>query len=122
MTNKPVSQSIHITGNVSGQIGIAGNNIRQHIEKSNDKQLTVSEILELFKRMETLIQGSDLSDVQKTKVTTYLETAKEEVRADEPDKDFAVKSLEKVAKIFESSNKIFKELQHMITPIVGWLS
>jgi len=128
----PPIQSISISGGtVSGQIAQAGGNVTQtqQIYQSNsEKQLSVTEVVQLIGEMEFLLQHSTLPDNQKTKTITHLAAAKEAVKEEEPDKDYAAKSLQKATKLLKESTQtiavgkeLWQQIQAILTQLLSWL-
>ena len=122
------SQVLSIQGaTVSGQVAQAGGNVNQtqHIHQgSSERQLTVTEVVELMAQIEPLIKIAALRDDQKNKAKTHLEVAKESVQEEEPDKDYAAKSLQKAIKILQATNEGVEASQglwHQVKPILQQL-
>lgn len=99
--DKPSSQSINISGGKMENVqigGIAGKN--QNVAQTQQANTSVAspkpeDVAALLDELEALLRASDLSEEQKNKALQYIDAAKEEAQAIEPDKDFAAKSLKK---------------------------
>lgn len=119
------SQSMNFSGGqLSGvQAGQAGADLAQtqhNIQDAAEKKLTPNEVVELIGQIETLFYNSNLPDIQKEKAIKHLETAKEEVKASEPDKDFAVKNLTRATKVIKEAGETVAASQgllHKLEPI-----
>lgn len=118
-------------GTVSGQAAQAGGNVTQtqHIyHDSSERQLSVSEVVNLFTQIESLVQHTSLPDDQKHKATTHLEAAKESAKEAEPDKEYAAKSLQKAIKILKDTNEsveasqgLWNKLVPVVKQLLPWL-
>jgi len=121
-------QSMTISGGtISGQVGQAGQNLTQtqyQNQSEATKQLSSAEVVELIAQIETLLKGSALPSDQKDKAVTYLGAAKEEANSEEPDKQFAAKSLQKTTKILKDASEAVdagQSLWSKVEPILGQL-
>ncbi|MGG6242130.1 hypothetical protein ACQ4N7_26220 [Nodosilinea sp. AN01ver1] len=134
MTEEKPSQSLNISGGqFSGgiQVGQAGRDLSQTqriVGGNPEKQLTVTEVVELISQIENLFETSDLPSDQQEKAIKHLETAKEEVQAKDPDKDFAMKSLQRATKVLKEANEavgagegLWKKLEPIVTQLAPWL-
>ena len=129
VSQKHSPQSITIGGsNISGHVGQAGENLTQ-IQYQNQgestKQLTPAEVVQLITQVETLLRGSALPNDQKDKAMTHLESVRDEVDSEEPDKQFAAKSLQKVTKLLKETNETVgagQELWNKVAPILKQIS
>ncbi|RUR86829.1 hypothetical protein ACF3DV_13465 [Chlorogloeopsis fritschii PCC 9212] len=132
MLEEKSSQSMSFSGGqFSGvQFGQAGRDLAQIQHNSQDdaeKQLTPDDVVELIGQIETLFWNSGLPGTQKEKAIKHLETAKEEVKAIEPDKDFAVKSLERATKVLKdagdtvvASQGLWQKLEPIAKQLAPW--
>lgn len=128
--NTPQPQSINISrGNISGQVGQAGRDLIQTQDRDETKkQLTAAEVIQLIRQIEGLLKDSALPDKQKTKAIIHLEAVKEEAEAKEPDKQYAVKSLQKATKLLKEANEtvgagknLWKKVTPILTKLLPWL-
>ncbi|MEA5472339.1 hypothetical protein [Spirulina sp. 06S082] len=69
-----------------------------------------------------------LKEEKTVKAIKHLETAKEEVQEEEPDKDFAAKSLQRATKVLkeagetvEAGTDLWQKVQPIITKLLPWL-
>jgi hypothetical protein len=122
------SQSLSISGgSVSGQVTQAGGNVtqtQQINQQSAEKQLTVIEVVELISQIETLLEDTTLPNDLRNKAITHLEAAKDATQEEEPDKDYAAKSLQKTAKIMKEASETMEsgqKLWNKVTPILKQL-
>jgi hypothetical protein len=120
-------QSMTISGsNISGQVG-QGKHVHQTQTQSageSAKQLSPAEVVELITQIQNLLRSSSLPDSQQGKAVSYLEAAKEEASSEEPDKDFAAKSLQKATKILKETNDAVETGQSLwskVAPLLGRL-
>lgn len=133
MSEEKPSQSMNFSGGqLSGvQIGQAGRDLTQTQQNSQgevEKQLTPDEVVDLIAQVETLFRSSDLPDEQKEKAIKHLETAKEEVKEAEPDKDFAAKNLQRATKVLKdagetvaASQGLWQKLEPIAKQLAPWL-
>jgi hypothetical protein len=108
-----------------------GGNVEQSLSNTHgeaEKQLTPAEVVELIAQIETLFRNSDLPEAQKEKALKYLDSAKEEVQETEPEKDIAVKSLQRAAKVLKDTNEavgagqgLWEKLEKIVIPLAPWL-
>lgn len=136
MENDNSSQSISIS---SGQLtnvqigGVAGrdltNNQSQQIPRSaGEEAQTPGEVTELLERLKALVEESKLQEFDKEKAIRGVESAKDEVQSNDPDKEFLAKSLQKAAKVLkeadeslEVGNSIWEKTRRIIDAIKPWL-
>lgn len=118
-------QSISISGsNISGHVGQAGGDLTQvqyQSQGDSTKQLTPTEVIQLITQIETCLKGSALPSDQKDKAMTHLESVKDEVASEEPDKQFAAKSLQKATKLLKETTETVgagQELWNKVTPVL----
>jgi len=132
MSNPNPSQSINISGSdVSGsQVGQAGqdNTQTQQIVQSTTEVLSQEKALSLLAELENILKTANLPKIQQEKALRYLGAAKEEVRAEEPDKKFTADSLKKVSGVLketnetiETSQKIWEKVQPVFKQLLPWL-
>lgn len=132
MAEENSSQSISISGSqVSGRVALAGRDVIQTEHNSQgeaEKQLTSTDVVELIAKIETLFRNSDLPEDQKEKAIKHLDTAKDEVQAKEPDKDYAAKSFQRATKILKDADEavgvgqgLWKKLEPIATQLAPWL-
>lgn len=121
----PSSQSINISGgNISGQVAQAGRDVTQTQYQNQDgsqKQLTAAEVIQIIGQIEALLKNSALPDEQRNKAIIHLEAVKEEAEAEEPDKEYAAKSLQKATKVLKDTNETIdagKNLWSSVEPIL----
>lgn len=137
MSEETSSQSINISGGQNSNIQIGGvarqdqtvNQTQQMGTAEGAAQLTQTDVVDFITQLETLLKNAGLPEQQSTKALRHLETAKEEVQAKEPDKDYAAKSLKKATTVLKEAsetvsagsnlwNKI-KPIAEKITPWLG---
>lgn len=76
-------------------------------------------------RWRSLFERHDLSDDDKAKAIRSIDTAKDEVQADEPDKEFAAKSLQRATKVLKDAGETVEagtSLWQKVTPILEAVS
>jgi|688.fasta_scaffold33237_7 hypothetical protein len=113
------------------QIGIAGKNLSQNqhiVKKELEKQLSTTEVLEIVMQVEILLRSSNLDEKQKQKILKHLDSVKEEAKDEEPDKDFAAKSLQRATKVLKSASEtvdagsgLWERIQAIVTKLIPWL-
>jgi len=123
--SNPASQSMNISGgNISGQVAQAGRDVTQtqyQNQDSSQKQLTTVEVIQIIGQIEALLKNSTLPDEQRNKAIIHLEAVKEEAEAEEPDKEYAAKSLQKATKVLKDTNETIdagKNLWSSVEPIL----
>lgn len=132
MAEDKVSQSISISGGQLSNVQIGGQaggdltvNQVQHIGDEAADQLTSADVITLLDQLKALLQASDLSDDDKTKAIRGIESAQDEVQADEPDKEFAAKNLQRATKILKDASETVEagtSLWQKATPILETVS
>jgi hypothetical protein len=132
MSKEKSSQSMNFSGGqLSGvQSGQAGRDLAQTQHNNQyeaEKQLTPDDVVNLIGQIETLFWNSGLSGIQKEKAIQHLENAKEEVKATEPDKDFAAKNLERATKVLKdagdtvvASQGLWQKLEPIAKQLAPW--
>jgi hypothetical protein len=136
MPEEKPSQSLSISGGQLTNVqigGMAGDDMNvtqnQQIGTSESfKPLTQTDVFELITQLEQVFRGSHLQESQIVKAVKHLEAAKEEVKEEKPDKDFAAKNLQKATKVLKEANEavtagtnIWDKVQPIITKLLPWL-
>lgn len=125
-------QSLTISGGtISGQVGLAGGDLTQtqyQTQGEAAKPLSPAEVVQLIAQIEGLLGRSGLPEAQQSKVVTYLEAAKEEAASQEPDKDFAAKSLQKATQVLKDTNEavdagqsLWGKVAPLLKQLLPWL-
>jgi hypothetical protein len=130
------SQSISISGSQLSDVQIGGqagrdlmvNQSQQIGEGATDKPLTPDDIAGLLDQLKDLLQASSLPEPDKAKAVRGIETAKDEVKADEPDKEFAAKSLQRATKVLkdagetvEAGTSLWEKVKPILETLTPWL-
>lgn len=133
----PPSQSFTISGGQLSNVqigGIAGRDItinqsQQIGESTAEKSLTPADVVALLDQLKAVLQAADLPDNDKTKAIRGVETAKDEVQADEPDKEFAAKSLQRATKVLkdagetvEAGTSLWEKVKPILETVSPWLN
>lgn len=136
-SNQKPSQNFSISGSqmsnvqIGGQAGhdLAVNQSQQTIEGLTESPLTAIEVADMLKYLKDLLQSSDLSPKQKDKAIRSIEAVSDEVKAEEPDKEFAVKSLQRATKVLkdadetlEAGTSIWEKVKPVLEAISPWFS
>lgn len=132
MPQEKPSQSLSISGGtVPGQVAQAVGNVtqtQQINQGSPEKQLTVTEVVELITQIETLLKDTTLPDNLKIEAVIYLKAAKEATKKEEPNKDYAATSLQMATKIIkeasetiESGQKLWDKVTPILKQLLPWL-
>lgn len=119
-------------GQFSGvQIGQAGGDITQNQQNTQgraEKQLTLTEVVELIQQIESLFRNSDLPNDLKKQALKHLDYANDAVQEKEPDKNTAAISLQKATKVLKEANETFnagqglwQKLETIIKQLAPWL-
>lgn len=113
-------QAAQGSGNVQSQ--------KIHSIASSDQGLTQDQVIQLFAQLESVLRQPELQGEVQTKAIKYLEAAKEEVQAKEPDKQLAAGNLKRMAetiettsKTMEASKKIWETTKPILEKILPWL-
>ena len=136
MEEKRSSQSINISGGQLSNVQFGGqarrdltaNQLQQIGKGTADKILTPREVAALLDQIKALLQESDLLEDDRDKAVRGIETAKEEVQANEPDKEFAAKSLQRATKVLkeagetvESGTILWQKVKPILETVSPWL-
>ncbi|MEB3295718.1 MAG: hypothetical protein VKJ24_21420 [Synechococcales bacterium] len=136
MEEAKISQSISIScGQLSNvQIGgQAGRDLtvtqsQQVGDGMDDRSITPTEIAALLDQLKGLLQQANLSDADKAKAIRSVEAAQDEVQADEPDREFAAKSLQRATKVLqdagetvEAGTSLWQQVNPILEAISPWL-
>ncbi|RZM77787.1 hypothetical protein [Leptolyngbya iicbica] len=108
---QPSSQSIRFENSQVSNLqlgGVAGRdlNVTQYQEVGNDHsgdEVTSEQVLTSLKEIGEIIGSSTLSEELKSKAIRNIETAQDEVSSQKPDKEFAVKNLQKMTQVLQSA-------------------
>jgi len=132
ITQEKPSQSIVFNGgSYSGQIGQASGNLNQNQynnQKDLEKQLSITEVVELIEKIEFLFSSSDLPENQKKQALKHIDYAKDAVKEEQTDKNIAAKSLQKATHILKKANKtlgvgqaLCQQLESIAKQLAPWL-
>lgn len=115
--------SLNLAQDVSGDV-----NQKAHATWNQGQSLSPTEVVEQFTQLETIFGESDLPEAEKQKAMSYVSTAKEEAEAEEPDRGFAAKSLQKAAQILKGVNEtmgtgqeLWQKLEPIFKTLAPWL-
>lgn len=110
-----------------GQVVRGGGDAVQ-TEKGAGKSLEPEEIIKFIEKMQQMVQEFDLSDTLKAKCDRHLETVRDEVQGQNPDKEYAAKTLQKFTHILKETGKtigsgvsLMDKLQPTISGVLPWL-
>ncbi len=135
MSNHGGIQQTVSGGTVQGGMQAAiGSNNQQNMNigstAPHEKQLTQEEVIQNLVKIEQLLQSaSDLPAAAKNKSLRYLEAAKDEAQATEPDKEFAASNLKRMAETLKNANKtvsstktLWENIKLILEQLLSWLS
>jgi len=131
MSEEKSSQSMNFSGShfSNAQIGQVGRDLSQfqQINQGVTETLTLADVVKFLTQMEELLRGADLPEPQKEKAIKHLDTTREEVQQEEPDKDFAAKSFQRATKVLKEANEtvgagqgLWQKLSPIITQLAPW--
>ncbi|ABW33029.1 hypothetical protein [Acaryochloris marina] len=136
MSEEKPSQSISISGGQNSNVqigGIAGGDqtvtqTQQIGTDGTEVQLTQADVVDLITQLEALLKSTELPKEQASKALRHLESAKEEVQAEEPDKDYAAKSLKKATTVLKEAGEtvaagsnLWKKIKPIVEKVTPWL-
>ena len=136
MEENTTSQFISISGGqlpnvqIGGQAGrdLAMNQSQQIGEGAADKTLALAEVTALIDQLKELLQESHLSESDKEKAVRSIATAKDELQAKEPDKEFAAKSLKRATNVLkdagemvEAGSTLWQKVKPILESVAPWL-
>ncbi|MEM6252850.1 MAG: hypothetical protein AAF821_08005 [Cyanobacteria bacterium P01_D01_bin.156] len=136
MAEEQAPQSIHISGGQISNVqigGLAGRDqtvtqTQQVGADTSGSPLSQADVIDLISQLEQLFSNSVLPDSQKTKAIQHLETVKEEAQAEEPDKEFAAKRLQRATKVLkeagetvEAGTSLWQKVKPILETISPWL-
>ena len=135
MSENP-SQSFNISGGRLSNLQIGGQagrdldvNQTQNIRQGgSEDSLTPMNVVELIAQLEDIFKSSDLPGKYKEKAIKHLESAKEEAQEENPDKEFAAKSLQRATKVLkeagntvDAGTNLWGKVQPIISRLSPWL-
>lgn len=115
---------------ISNSIIAIGNNNQTKMVKTAgpEKTLTSQEVLTIIQEMQSLLQGSGLKDDKKSECSRHLQIVKEEVKRENPNKEYAAQTLQKIAHLLRetrdstnSGDNVMDKVQPVITRMLPWL-
>jgi hypothetical protein len=129
-TNAPQSFNMN-GGTISGQVNFAARDLiqTQH-NNSGDrtKPLATEDVIQLIAQIEGLLKHSLLPTNQKGKTLHHLQSVKNEVEANEPDKEFAAQNLKKIVDTLKSTNEavdagqsLWTKVEPILSQLLPWL-
>ncbi|MEM1256727.1 MAG: toll/interleukin-1 receptor domain-containing protein [Cyanobacteria bacterium P01_H01_bin.21] len=131
------AQSLTISGGQLSNVQIGGlagrdltvNQSQQIGESTAEKSLTPADIANLLDQLKSVLQASNLPDNDKAKAIRSVETAQDEVQADEPDKEFAAKNLQRVTKVLkdvgetvDAGTGLWQKVKPILEAMSPWLN
>ena len=127
--NSGIQQNVSGSTVQGGMQASIGNNNQQSMQigsnKSDEKQLTVGEVIQKLEQIEQLILNAELSLDVKKKSLRYLESAKDAVLEAEPEKDFAASNLKKMVGTLknggESNQSSWNNVHFILVELSTWL-
>lgn len=132
MSDKRASQSININERKISNVqigGIAGRDqtVTQTQQASifGEILLTQTDVVDLIVQLEDIFRSSGLPDELAIKALKHLETAKQEVQAEKPDKEFAAKSLQRATRVLKEAGETVaagSSLWQKVKPVMATLS
>ncbi|NJO41875.1 MAG: hypothetical protein HC865_14910 [Cyanobacteria bacterium RU_5_0] len=130
------SQNFSISGGQLSNVQIGGqagrdltvNQSQQNVEGATEQPLTPTEVTALLDQLKELLQSSNLHPEQKNKAIRSIETASDEIKAEEPDKEFAAKNLQRATKVLkeagetvEAGTSLWQKVKPILETIAPWL-
>jgi ElaB/YqjD/DUF883 family membrane-anchored ribosome-binding protein len=130
------SQSFSISGSQMSNVQIGGqagrdlttSQSQQNFEGGSGQSMTLTEVTTLLDQLKELLQVSDLPSEQKGKAIRNIEIATDEIKAEEPDKDFVAKSLQRATKVLreadetvEVGNSLWQKVIPILEKVGSWL-
>ncbi|MEO0687263.1 MAG: hypothetical protein AAFY76_19985, partial [Cyanobacteria bacterium J06649_11] len=89
-------------------------------------QISSSEVFTLLEQFKNILNYSDLPE--KEKAVCSIEVAQEEVNTEKPDKEFAIKNLQRTTKVLkeagetvEAGSSLWKRVKPILVAISPWL-
>lgn len=133
MSNKDSSQSINISDGLLSSVqigGIAGRDqtVSKTLKLDVKEMLMQTDVVNLITQLEAILKGSELPKEQTIKALLHLQSVKEEVQAEEPDKDYAAISLKKATIVLkeagetlEKGSNLWNKMKQIVEEITPWL-
>lgn len=136
MSEEKSSQSFSISGGqvshaqIGGQAGrdLSATQNQQINQNESQKPLTQTDVVELIAQLEEPFRSSGLPEAQTAKAIKHLEAAKEEVQEENPDKEFAAKSLQRATKVLKEAGEtvqagtsLWQKVKPILETVSPWL-
>ncbi|MGB3495673.1 MAG: hypothetical protein WBA57_23290 [Elainellaceae cyanobacterium] len=116
-------QNVEIGGIAAGDI----NQNQSYQEVTIGSIPDTAEVVNLIGQLEALLQQSNLSTADQEKALKHLDTAKEEAQAEEPDKDYALKSFQRATKVLKdagetvaASQGLWEQMEGIAQKLAPW--
>ncbi|MEM6256557.1 MAG: hypothetical protein AAF821_26930 [Cyanobacteria bacterium P01_D01_bin.156] len=125
ISNSPLS-NVQIGGQAGGDLQVTQS---QQIAQGNATQeLSSSDVSELLSQLIRILTTTPtLSEGQKEKAIQRLEATQDEINSEEPDKDFAAKSLQRATKLLkdagetvETGTSFWTKIEPIIEKLAPW--
>ena len=127
------SQNFSISGGQLSNVQFGGqagrdlviNQSQQNLEETTDQSLSPTEVIALLNQLREVLQSSNLAPAQKDKAIRNIEIANDEITAEEPDKEFVIKNLQRTTKVFKEAGEAVEagtSLWERVTPILEKIS
>ncbi len=124
ISGSSLSGNVQLGSITGGDVIQAGGDV---IQGGEQPALTAQDVVALLQEFEALLQSSTLSTEHKQKALTYLDTAKEEMQANEPEKEFVVKSFQKATNVLkeagdtvEATATLWEKLEGIAAKMAPW--
>lgn len=114
-------QGVQIGGIAGGDINVQDNQVSIGSVPSN------SEVVDVMGQLAALLQQSNLPAADQKKALKHLDTVKEEAQAEEPDKEYALKSFQRATKVIqdagetlEASTGLWEQIEGFSQKLAPW--
>ncbi|MEM7771035.1 MAG: hypothetical protein AAF327_11060 [Cyanobacteria bacterium P01_A01_bin.37] len=130
ISNSTLSDNVQMGNTAGGDIIQSSGdvlNAGRDINQGAIAKPTSAEVMELFHELEALVTSSSLAAGEQAKALKYLDAAKEEAQADEPEKEFALKGFQKATQVLkeagdtvEATSTLWKQVEAIASKLAPW--
>ena len=117
--------NLQIGGQAGGDLNVTQS--QQIAQGDSSQEMGPSEVSSLLDELKDILRGSGLSDKEKKKAIRSIETAQDEVNAEEPDREFAAKNLQRATQVLkdaastvEAGTTLWDKVQPILKGLLPW--
>jgi len=131
ISGSTLSGNVQLGNTGDGNTTQAGRDVvsagRDVVQGGSQPALTPEDVVALLQELKAVLQSASLPPATQEKALTYLETTEEEVQAEEPEKDFALKSFQRATQVLkdagdtvEATTSLWEKVESIAEKLAPW--